>query len=244
MKRLLAISSLTLLATLVLMVSSPVHVMAADEDVTVVDATADSADSEDLAEGDDHDHEGDDHGHGEAAADDHGHGDEDHAATPLLSFDVGSAIWNMIIFLCVLAILSKFVWPAVLGGLQAREEKIREDLESAEKASAEAKQMLSDYQSKLDEAAGQVQTMLAEARRDAEANGQKIIDAAKEEAAGQRERALSDIENAKKVAMAEMAGQTSKLAMQVARSVVGRELSADDHADLIRQSMERLPSQN
>ncbi|MEP3834045.1 MAG: ATP synthase F0 subunit B, partial [Rhodopirellula bahusiensis] len=90
----------------------------------------------------------------------------------------------------------------------------------------------------------QVQTMLADARRDAEANGQKIVDAAKVEAAAQRERALSDIENAKKVAMAEMAGQTSNLAMQVARSVVGRELSADDHADLIRQSMERLPSQN
>ncbi|PHQ32161.1 F0F1 ATP synthase subunit B [Rhodopirellula bahusiensis] len=242
MKRLLAISSLTLLASLVLLVVSPARSLAAQDEVTVVDARADAADSED---GDhDHDHEGDDHGHDEAAGDEHGHGDEDHAATPLLSFDGGSAIWNLIIFLCVLAILSKFVWPAVLGGLQAREEKIREDLESAEKASAEAKQMLSDYQLKLDEAAGQVQTMLADARRDAEANGQKIVDAAKVEAAAQRERALSDIENAKKVAMAEMAGQTSKLAMQVARSVVGRELSADDHADLIRQSMERLPSQN
>ena len=103
--------------------------------------------------------------------------------TPLLSFDVGSAIWNLVIFLCVLAILSKFVWPSVLGGLQAREEKIREDLQAAEKANSDAKALLADYQAKLDEAASQVQTMLADARRDADAAGQKIVAEAKEEAA-------------------------------------------------------------
>jgi F-type H+-transporting ATPase subunit b len=86
--------------------------------------------------------------------------------------------------------------------------------------------------------------MLAEARRDAEANGQKIIDQAKAEAVAQRERAVAEIENAKKVAMADIAAQTSGMAMQVARGVIGRELSADDHADLIAQAMQRLPSQN
>jgi F-type H+-transporting ATPase subunit b len=103
---------------------------------------------------------------------------------------------------------------------------------------------LAGYQTKLDEAATQVQQMLADARRDSESNGQKIIEQAKIEAAAQRERAVADIENAKKVAMAELAGQTSDMAMKVARSVVGRELSADDHAELIKQAMERLPSQN
>ena len=186
----------------------------------------------------DHDHEGE---HG--LADDHdAHADE--AKTPILSFDFGSAFWNLVIFLGVLAVLSLFVWPNVLHGLQAREDKIREDLEFAEKANLDAQAILAGYQTKLDEAARQVQQMLAEARRDAEANGQKIIEQSKMEAATQRERAVADIENAKKVAMAELASQTSEMAMKVARSVVGRELSADDHADLIRQAMERLPSKN
>jgi F-type H+-transporting ATPase subunit b len=44
--------------------------------------------------------------------------------------------------------------------------------------------------------------------------------------------------------MADIAAQTSGMAMQVARGVIGRELSADDHADLIAQAMQRLPSQN
>lgn len=186
------------------------------------------------------DHDDGSHDHGEGGD---GHGD-DHASTPLLSFDIGSAIWNLIIFLCVFGILSKFVWPGVLGGLQAREEKIREDLESAERANAEAKALLASYESKLAEAAQQSQSMLAEARKDAEAARQRILDEAKAEAASHSERAMADIENAKKVAMADMANQTSGIALQVARAVVGRELSADDHADLIRDAMQQIPSQN
>ncbi|MGB7343378.1 MAG: F0F1 ATP synthase subunit B, partial [Pirellulaceae bacterium] len=173
------------------------------------------------------------------------HGGAAHAdMPPLLSFDIGSAVCNLAIFLGVLAILSKFVWPAVLGGLKAREDKISADLEGAQKANLEAKGLLSEYQSKLDEASTQVQAMLAEARRDAEASGQRIVEEAKAEAQRQSERALADIETAKKVALSDIAGQTSDMAINVAKQVVGRELQAGDHADLIRQSLERLPSNN
>ena len=186
-----------------------------------------------------------DHPEGEHDADSHGGGHDDPAGTPpLLQIDIGSAVCNILIFLGVLAILSKFVWPAILGGLQAREQKIHDDLEAAENANKEAKTLLAEYQSKLDEAATQVQSMLASARKDAEASGQRIVDAAKEEADRQRERAVSEIETAKKVALSELAGQTSDMAIQVAKQVVGRELKADDHADLIRQALERLPSNN
>ena len=158
--------------------------------------------------------------------------------------DIGSAICNIAIFLGVLAILSKFVWPVILGGLQAREDKIYGELEAAAKANTEAKSLLSEYQAKLDDAASQVQGMLADARKDAEESGQRIVDEAKAEADRQRERAVADIDTAKKVALSELAGQTSDMAINVAKQVVGRELKADDHADLIRQALDRLPSKN
>ena len=154
------------------------------------------------------------------------------------------AICNIAIFLGVFAILAKFVWPVILDGLQARENKIHDDLESAQKANVDAKALLADYQAKLDDAASQVQSTLAEARKDGEATGQRIVAEAKEEAERQRERAVADIETAKKVALSELAGQTSDMAINVAKQVVGRELKADDHADLIRQSLDRLPSNN
>ena len=170
----------------------------------------------------------------------------DHAESDpvLLRFDVGSAICNLLIFLGVLGILSKFVWPVILGGLQAREDKIFDELSNAEKANADAQSLLADYQGKLDGAAAEVQSILADARNDATASGQRIVEEAKEEAERQRERAIAEIETAKKVALADLAGQTSDLAIGVAQQVIGRELKAEDHAELIRQSLDRLPSNN
>ena len=104
--------------------------------------------------------------------------------------------------------------------------------------------MLADYQAKLDDASTQVQTLLADARKDAEASGQRIVDEAKAEAERQRERAITEIETAKKVALSDLAGQTSDMAINVAKQVVGRELKAGDHADLIRKSLDSLPSNN
>lgn len=169
---------------------------------------------------------------------------EAHDTPPLLSFDIGSAVCNIVIFLSVFAILAKFVWPAILKGLQARENKIHDDLEAAQQANEEAKALLAEYQAKLDDVATQVQTTLAEARKDGEATGQRIVEEAKAEAERQRERALADIETAKKVAISELAGQTSDMAIRVAKQVVGRELKPDDHAELIRQALGQLPSNN
>lgn len=222
----------------------------AADDVSL--SAADGSDAGDVADSADdvhdgeagHDHDADGHdaddSH-EAAA----HGD-DHAAEDqsLLGFDMGSALVNLLIFLFVFAILSAFVWPNILNGLKAREDKIRSDLLAAENANAKANSLLQEYQVKLDETAQQVQSMLADARHDAEATGQRIVDEAKQEATRQQERALADIETAKQVAVSEIAGQTSDLALQLARGVVGRELNPQDHSDLIRQSLDKLPSSN
>lgn len=173
--------------------------------------------------------------------------DHDHAGPPtpgLLSINPGAAIWNLLIFLLVLFVLGMFVWPQILNGLQAREDKMRADLQGAEQANRQAQATLADYQRQLNEAQAQIQAMFSEARRDAETVGAKIVEEAKADAERQRVRALADIEAAKTTAVSELASQTSDLAMALARQVVGRELNANDHAELIRQSLDRLPSNN
>ncbi|XZE56825.1 F0F1 ATP synthase subunit B [Planctomycetaceae bacterium SH139] len=182
----------------------------------------------------------DEHPEGDHPEGDHATGDQ----PSLLSLNPGAAVWNLLIFLLVLTILGVFVWPKVLEGLQAREDKIHSDLDAAKQANETAQASLAEYQQKLSEAQATVQSMLAEARRDAEQVGAKIVAEAKADADRQRERAVSDIEAAKVVAIGELANQTSDLAMSLARQVVGRELNEGDHADLIRQSLDKLPSRN
>ncbi|MCO8124807.1 F0F1 ATP synthase subunit B [Stieleria sp. TO1_6] len=168
----------------------------------------------------------------------------EHPLPPILSFDPGAAIVNLAIFLGVFLILAKFVWPVILGGLKAREDKIASDLAAAQAANQKAEVVLSEYQQKLADSAAEAQAILAEARRDAETSAGKIVDEAKADAKRQGERALADIETAKKVALSEIAAQTSSLAMGVAKQVVGRELKPEDHADLIRNALDQVPSKN
>lgn len=172
-----------------------------------------------------------------------GHAD-DSDKPALLQFDAGSAIVNIAIFLGVFFILSKLVWPVILNALEARDSKIRTDLESAHQANVDAKALLGQYEAKLADASGQVQAMLTEAKKASELERQRIVGEARSECDAQRVRTLAEIEQAKKVAMSELATKTSDMALSVARRIVGRELKADDHAELIRQSLERLPSRN
>lgn len=172
------------------------------------------------------------------------HGAGEHQQPPLLNLDLGSAVWNLLIFLLTFAVLAFLVWPPILKGLQSREDKIRSDLKQAEAANANAANLLSQYEKRLDDAQVEVQTMLAQARKDAAAAGERIVADAKAEAGRQRDRAIADIQTAKQVALTEMADQTSAIAMKLAQQVVGRELRPEDHADLIRQSVDRLPSHN
>lgn len=239
-----AVGRVTLFVAIGFCLSSSLWTVHADETVTASETSGDQAHDHSGPEGDPSRSEA----HGETGSHDDGHSDDGHsddaAAPPLLQFDFGSAICNLAIFLGVFAILAKFVWPVILDGLQARETKIHGDLQAAEQANTQAKNLLAEYQAKLDDSASQVQGILAQARTDAEASGQRIVDQARAEADRQRERAITDIETAKKVALSELAGQTSDMAIQVAKQVVGRELKADDHADLIRQALDRLPSNN
>jgi F-type H+-transporting ATPase subunit b len=173
--------------------------------------------------------------------------DKEHAeghSPPLLSFDPGAAIWNLIIFMLTLLVLGLFVWPQILAGLQSREDKIQSDFSNAAKANTDAQAALAGYQKQLAEAQTQIQQMLADARQSAEKVGAGIVEQAKTDAERQRARAIADIDSAKTMAISELAGQTSDLAMSLARQVVGRELNQQDHADLIRQSLDKLPSNN
>lgn len=170
---------------------------------------------------------------------------EDPAGTPpLLQFDTGSAIVNIAIFLIVFVILSTLVWPVILRGLEMRDNRIRDDLEGAHLANQQARQLLAQYEAQLADASSQVQKMLSEAYQASEEERQRIVAEARSESEVARQRALADIEQAKKVAVSELAGATTDMALKLARGIIGRELQPEDHTDLIRQSLDRLPSNN
>ncbi|MEL7265318.1 MAG: F0F1 ATP synthase subunit B [Planctomycetota bacterium] len=244
-----------LLVAMLLLIGCSIATAAADDSVSddsaevsnaaQLESDAADTDDHDHADHDDGDHEHDAAGHG--SADGHGGGhDGEHASDPsgLLSANIGQMLANLAIFGLTFFILAKFVWPVILDGLQSREESIRGDLDAAARDKDEAQRLRAELQAELDAAHTQAQAIISDATKSAETRAAQIESDAKDAADRRVARAEDEIATAKRAALAEMADQTSGIAMSLARQVVGRELNEGDHADLIRQSLEQFPSNN
>lgn len=191
--------------------------------------------------------------HGEEAghAAGHGHDDLDNThkdgSSKMESPDdwrMDKALFTVVVFLLLLAGLYFMAWGPIMDGLAKRETGISTLIANAEKASADAASKLREYELKLEVAAQEAQNMLAQARKDAEVAGQKIISEAQAEAGRQKAQALAEIETAKRVAISELSSKATDLAFSLAKRVVGRELRAEDHQQLVAEVLTQFPSRN
>lgn len=167
----------------------------------------------------------------------------DYAGDPkdqLFSRDPFSYIWNLLMFLILLAVLWKFVWPKILGGLQAREEKQLGDLDAAEKARAEAQSSLTEYKAQLAEARKEAQSIVTEARTAAQQAANADRSKIEAEVAQLKENAQRDIASAREQALADIYAQAASLSTEIAGKILGREINAEDQQGLVSESVEQF----
>jgi len=176
--------------------------------------------------------------HGEAAAkaEAEGHGGADAEVKPL-AFQQDLALWTLVVFLVVLAILWRYAWKPIAEGLSKRESHILEEIAAAERRHAEARGLLEDYEKKLAAAGDEVRQMLDAARRDAEQAGAQIVQQARSAAQAERDRALAEIDTATAGALKELADRSASLAVELAGKIVGAHLDRTAHNRLIEQAL-------
>ena len=173
------------------------------------------------------------------------HASDDHKPGPLLPNPAASetwlqALWVVIIFLILLAILYPTAWKNVLAGLKAREARIRQDIAEAEAARKRAEETLSTYNQQLATAEGQVRDILARAQQDAEKIGTTLKMQAQQEAEEIKERATRDIEAARKAALTDIYAQAAELSTNIASKILRRNLNAEDQRDLVDSSLRQF----
>ncbi|MHC4993482.1 MAG: F0F1 ATP synthase subunit B [Planctomycetota bacterium] len=164
----------------------------------------------------------------------------DHAQPGLLDIEHGTAVWTFVLFIGLLWFLGKYVWPHIVEGLDARESKIREDIEAAEKANADARASLASYEAKLAEAQTEVRGLLDKARADAESLRQKSLADTEADIAKARQRATDEIAQARESAVHDMHAHAAELAVAVASKILQRQVSDDDTQSLVDQSLSEL----
>ncbi|MFK7788745.1 MAG: F0F1 ATP synthase subunit B [Phycisphaeraceae bacterium] len=182
------------------------------------------------------------------AADDHADGahatedGKDHKAEKVgpLNLVYGEAIWNLLVFTILLAVLAKFVFPVIRDGLKAREAKLEGDLTAAEKAKADAEASVAEYKLKIAEAQKEAQVVIDEAKKSAEQVAAKIKSETETEIGKMKERAQAEIASAKDAALGEVYAQTAELSTQIASRILKREINASDQQQLVSDSLAEL----
>lgn len=155
----------------------------------------------------------------------------------LNDFSVGLFFWQTILFLALLFLLRKFAWKPILKAVNDREDSIAEALNSAEKAKEEMAALQSDNEKLLNQARAERDEMLkearvmkdkivAEAKETANAEGDKIIAAARE-----------SIENEKMAAITELKNQVATLSIEIAEKILKEELSSEEKQKAILDNM-------
>ena len=146
----------------------------------------------------------------------------------LVTPGIGLIFWTTLVFLVLLALLTKYAWKPILKAVKERESKIEEALEAAEKARVDMaklksqnedlrKEALAERDALLKEAREMKEKMLAEAKSVAKSEGDKIIEAARE-----------TIKHEKMAAVTEIKNQVATLSIEIAEKIVKQSLSSDD----------------
>lgn len=166
-----------------------------------------------------------------------GGGDHGGGGASFLIPDVAVAIATILVFVLLLVVLKKAAWGPILSGLQAREQGIRDAIEGAEKANADAKAMLAEYTQKVGKAADEARAIVEEGRRDAEQLKARIVAEGTAEAGRERERALRDIEIARQGALKDVYDQVAVVATEVAGRILGERLDPAGHRRLVDEAV-------
>ena len=147
----------------------------------------------------------------------------------------------MIIAVFVLFLVaSHLLFNPVRDMLEKRQEKIKTELDSAASDMENARALREEYEARLKDINKEAETILAEARKKALANENKIVADAKEEAARIIERANTEAELEKKKAVDDMKREMVVLASMMAGKVVNAAIDTTVQDSLIEETLKEI----
>jgi F-type H+-transporting ATPase subunit b len=149
-------------------------------------------------------------------------------------------IWGTLAFLVLLVAMWKWGVPAVKNMEKAREDRIRNDLESAERTRLEAETEKQRYDAQLADARSEAGRIIDEARQSAETVRTDLVARAEDEAREIRDRAQADIENQRVQAMTQLRSDVARLSIDLAGRIVERNLDNDTNRQLVDSFIDQV----
>ena len=145
----------------------------------------------------------------------------------LVTPDIGTIFWMLLMFIIVLIVLRKFAWKPILNALHNREQSIEDSLRSAEKAKKEMEKLRADNEKIMAEARKDRDKMLKETKNTSERILNEAKDKASEESKKIIKSARQQIENEKDAAIADIRDQVAELSVEIAEKILQEKLKDD-----------------
>ncbi|MFI3202235.1 MAG: F0F1 ATP synthase subunit B [Eubacteriales bacterium] len=153
---------------------------------------------------------------------------------------LADATFVMIAVFVLFMALSYFLFNPARKLLTGRQDKIKEELESAAKDLEDANVLKAQYESKINEINKEAEDILSDARKRALASENKVIVEAKEEAARIMERASVEAELEKKKVADEVKSEIISIASVMAGKVVASSIDTTVQENLIQETLKEI----
>jgi F-type H+-transporting ATPase subunit b len=149
----------------------------------------------------------------------------------------GTFIFELIAFLIVLGVIGWKVLPPLNKVLSERQDQIRGELEAADQAKTDAEQADAERRRELDEARQRAREIVAQANHTAD----QVTVARQAQAQAEYERIVNSAEAevtvARQAAVEQITARVGEIVIAAAERVIGREIQASDHQDLINEAI-------
>ncbi|MBZ5749119.1 MULTISPECIES: F0F1 ATP synthase subunit B [Metabacillus] len=150
-----------------------------------------------------------------------------------VGLNTGDILYQLVIFLVLLALLKKFALGPIMNMMKQREEHIANEITSSEERNKEALKLIEEQRELLKQARLEAQSLVENAKKLGEQQKEEIIQAAREESGRLKDGALKEIEQEKEQAVAALRAQVASLSVLIASKVIEKELNEQAQEKLI-----------
>ncbi|OFV92386.1 MAG: ATP synthase F0 subunit B [Acidobacteria bacterium RIFCSPLOWO2_12_FULL_65_11] len=162
---------------------------------------------------------------------------------PLVQVDPGLFIWTILTFLGLLFLLKKMAWGPLLKALDERQATIRKSLDDAQQAKVELERLNQESAQILAKARAEADAIVARSRSDAERLREEMKHKARAEAEGLTRNAERQIQLETQRALGQIRIEAVELSLSIASKLIKRNLSKEDNARLIDETLRQIDSQ-
>lgn len=151
----------------------------------------------------------------------------------LLAPNPGLAIWTLITFVALLAVLKAFAWKPLIASLENRTRHIENMIREAEEKNRKAEELFRQYQQQVEAAKKEAIAIIEEGKRDSEVLKKRQMEEARQEADTLKKQTLHEIELAKKKAKEEIWSMAVELSTGLAEKIIERSMRTEDDRRVI-----------